>query len=64
MSKCPNPKCASEDFEAVEAKISKVIHPMMFIQCSDCETVIGVQPIPYVPAMLENLAKELDINLS
>jgi len=61
MSKCPNQQCHSESFEAVKAHISGVKYPMMFIQCSECETVVGVEPAYYVPQMLQDLAKALDI---
>ncbi|EJX1709399.1 hypothetical protein ODU63_003558 [Vibrio cholerae] len=61
MSKCPNQQCHSESFEAVKADISGVKYPMMFIQCSECETVVGVEPTYYVPQMLQDLAKALDI---
>lgn len=62
MSRCPNHSCqAINEFEAVKANITNLRFPYLFIQCSRCETVVGVIEANYTPEILQSLAQKLDI---
>ncbi|OZS41399.1 hypothetical protein [Photobacterium sanguinicancri] len=61
MSKCPNSECGSDSFEAVKANVKGMKYPALFIQCAECKTVVGTEPAYYVPQMLQDLAKSLEL---
>lgn len=62
MSKCPNQSCKSEDdFEAVRAKISDLEFPYLFIQCSNCSTVVGTTEAHYTSEVVQSLANKLKL---
>ncbi|GAK56198.1 hypothetical protein U27_03160 [Candidatus Vecturithrix granuli] len=50
QSKCA--KCGHSTFEMVENTPERSQFPVMFIQCAQCGTVIGVQPNENIPALL------------
>lgn len=64
MAKSICPKCAHDHFEMVECddvKDSKF--KIMFIQCSQCGSVVGTTDFYNIPNLLEKLAKKLGFNL-
>ena len=60
-SKCP--KCDSTSFEMQEAKVSGARFKLMFIQCSRCGAVIGVQDYYNIGNLIYKLAEKLHVNL-
>jgi len=43
-SKCPNPSCNSNSFEAVQEQIKNYKLPVSVIRCESCKTVAGILP--------------------
>jgi hypothetical protein len=60
-STCPKNGCGGTRFEAVPAQITGTHFPYMFIQCSSCGTVVGTSEAHYVPQLMQELAKSLNV---
>ena len=60
-SKCPN--CVSSSFEVVNETPNHSRFKLQFVRCSSCKTVIGVLEYNNIGALIEILAKKLNIKL-
>ena len=56
-SKCP--KCVSEKFELVPAKIENCQYDYNFVQCSECSVVVGVLEAECIAHKVGVLMKKL-----
>jgi len=63
QSKCPNPKCQSNSFEAKTVEMEGYIYGVKFIQCSKCGTVIGVLPFHDTAHTVSELSGELFVEV-
>lgn len=60
-SSCP--KCGNHGFETVITTPSGSNFKLLFIQCSSCGCVIGVLDYYNIGRLLENLAKNLKVDI-
>jgi predicted nucleic-acid-binding Zn-ribbon protein len=59
-SKCP--KCERTQFELIRPDhIKGANQPMYFVQCVNCNTVVGVTEFYDTAALLEKIAKKIGI---
>jgi hypothetical protein len=52
-------KCGAQSFEVVEGNVSGANYRTMFIQCSGCGGVAGVQEFENVSAMLRDVRERI-----
>jgi predicted nucleic-acid-binding Zn-ribbon protein len=60
-SSCP--KCESSSFEMSETPVSGSNFRLMFVRCSKCGCVVGVQDYFNSPHLIYKLAEKLNVNL-
>jgi len=60
-SKCP--RCQNTSFEIVTETPKGSAFKMLFTRCASCQTVVGVNEYYNTGALLETLAKKLNIDL-
>jgi len=63
QSKCLNPNCESNSFEAQTVEIDGYIYGVKFIQCSKCGTVAGVLPFHDTARTVSELSSELFVEI-
>lgn len=61
-SKCP--KCEKTKFEGVREQPLDFSHPINFIRCVACKTVVGVQEEDNIGAVLYDIKQKLDTLLA
>lgn len=62
-STCPNPQCKGHNFELALNEPAKSAFKLQFVQCSSCGTVVGVLEYHNTAALLQKLAKKLNVSI-
>ncbi len=56
-------KCSSTSFEVVDSSPHNSNFKLQFVQCASCGSVVGVLEYFNIGALLEKLAKKLNVDL-
>ncbi|AEA42688.1 hypothetical protein Fluta_0684 [Fluviicola taffensis DSM 16823] len=59
-SKCPT--CQNTAFELSSQKVIGLDNPLVFVQCSNCRTAIGVLERVNMGQKLDNISKKLGVS--
>jgi len=63
MAQSSCPKCGEHSFELKENSPKNSNYKYIFIQCSNCGTVVGTTEFNNIGKLISRLAKELNIDL-